>query len=201
MERTITHAVTGFRTQDGAGVNLVRVLGNTTVKEFDPILMLDSFDSKNKMAVPAYHSIKTSDIKEIKLENGRLRVLAGEYEGIQGYTSKYLPLDYYDIHLDAHASFIVKTDSARSVMAFTLLGDAHIGGEAVKEKTAVKLGPGDYVKIQAADQNAQVLLMSSKALSEPVVWGGPIVMNTREELNKAFDDLNKGTFLRDRIAY
>ncbi len=47
MERTIKHKVTGFRTQDGAGVNLVRVLGNKTVEEYDPILMLDSFDSKN----------------------------------------------------------------------------------------------------------------------------------------------------------
>ncbi|NLW71258.1 MAG: pirin family protein, partial [Eubacteriaceae bacterium] len=47
MERKIKQQVTGFRTQDGAGVNLVRVLGNGTVQEFDPILMLDSFDSKN----------------------------------------------------------------------------------------------------------------------------------------------------------
>ncbi len=43
--------------------------------------------------------------------------------------------------------------------------------------------------------------MSSKALSEPVVWGGPIVMNTKEELNKAFDDLKRGTFLQDKISY
>jgi redox-sensitive bicupin YhaK (pirin superfamily) len=34
-----------------------------------------------------------------------------------------------------------------------------------------------------------------------VVWGGPIVMNTKEELNKAFDDLKKGTFIQDKISY
>ena len=45
MKRTIRKAVTGFRTVDGAGVNLVRVLGRDNVEEFDPILMLDSFDS------------------------------------------------------------------------------------------------------------------------------------------------------------
>ncbi len=279
MERTIKHKVTGFRTQDGAGVNLVRVLGNKTVEEYDPILMLDSFDSKNpddytagfplhphrgietisyvyhgymthkdslghedtigdgevqwmtagsgilheeklpaaerllgvqlwlnlpakdKMVIPAYHSIKTSEIEEIELENGKLRLLAGEYEGRKGYVSKYLPLDYYDIHLNANASVVVKTDITRSVMTFTLLGDAYIGDELAKEKTAVKLTFGDYVKIKAADKNAQVLFMSSKALSEPIVWGGPIVMNTREELNKAFDDLDRGTFLHNKIAY
>lgn len=46
-KRKVKSKVTGFRTEDGAGVSLVRVLGNQTVKEFDPILMLDSFDSIN----------------------------------------------------------------------------------------------------------------------------------------------------------
>lgn len=47
MERKITRQVTGYRTTDGAGVKLVRVLSNDTVEDFDPILMLDSFDSVN----------------------------------------------------------------------------------------------------------------------------------------------------------
>ena len=47
MERKVEQQVRGFRTQDGAGVNLVRVLGKGTVSEYDPILMLDSFDSTN----------------------------------------------------------------------------------------------------------------------------------------------------------
>ncbi len=47
MERKISQQVRGYRTQDGAGVSLVRVLGNGTVQEYDPILMLDSFDSTN----------------------------------------------------------------------------------------------------------------------------------------------------------
>lgn len=47
MKRKVQNKVTGFPTKDGAGVSLVRVLGHSTVKEFDPILMLDSFDSEN----------------------------------------------------------------------------------------------------------------------------------------------------------
>lgn len=53
MKRTITDKITGFRTTDGAGVSLVRVLGNTTVKTYDPILMLDSFDSTDPKAYEA----------------------------------------------------------------------------------------------------------------------------------------------------
>lgn len=279
MERKIMQQVTGYRTQDGAGVNLVRVLGNGTVQEYDPILMLDSFDSinpddytagfpmhphrgietisyvysgymthkdslgnedtigdgevqwmtagsgilheeklpasermlgvqlwlnlpaKDKMVPPAYHSIKKAEIEEIDLENGKLRLLAGEFEGRKGYLSKYLPLDYYDIHINPNASIILNTESERSVMVFTLLGDAYIGDELVKEKTAVKLTSGGNVEIKATDKNAQVLFISSTALAEPVAWGGPIVMNTKEELNKAFDDLRKGTFIQSKISY
>ncbi|NMA68348.1 MAG: pirin family protein [Desulfitobacterium sp.] len=279
MERKVIHQVTGYRTQDGAGVNLVRVLGNRTIEEYDPILMLDSFDStnpeeytagfplhphrgietisyvyrgqmvhkdsignedsikdgevqwmtagsgifheeklpaserllgvqlwlnlpaKDKMVPPAYHSIKNSEIEEIPLDNGKLRLLAGNYEDKKGYQSKYLPLDYYDIHLNPQGSIIINTEEDRSIMVFTLLGDAYVGGELLKEKTAAKLSPGTHVEIKATDEKAQVLFISSQSLKEPVVWGGPIVMNTREELEQAFADIKQGTFLRKEIDY
>ena len=279
MERKIKKQITGFRTKDGAGVNLVRVLGHETVEDYDPILMLDSFDStdpdeytagfpmhphrgietisyvyrgqmthkdslgnedtikdgevqwmtagsgilheeklpasqrllgvqlwlnlpaKDKMVPPAYHSIKNTEIQEIDLENGKLRLLAGKFQNKEGYMSKYLPLDYYDIHLNPNASILIDIEEERSVMVFTLLGDSYIGGELVKEKTAVKLTEGKHVEIKATDKNSQVLFISTKFLGEPISWGGPIVMNTKEELNKAFDDLKKGTFLQDGISY
>lgn len=279
MERKISQQARGFRTKDGAGVSLVRVLGNQTVQEFDPILMLDSFDStnpddytagfpmhphrgietisyvyrgfmthkdslgnedtigdgevqwmtagsgimheeklpaaermlgvqlwlnlpaKDKMVPPAYHSIKNSEIEEIELGNVKLRLLAGEFDGRKGYTSKYLPLDYYDLHLNPNASIVLNTGRERSVMVFTLSGDVYIAGELVKEKTAIKLTSGDNVEIKSTEKNAQVLFISSIRIGEPVVWGGSIVMNTKEELNKAFDDLRKGTFLQKEISY
>ena len=279
MERKISQQVRGYRTTDGAGVSLVRVLGNGTVQEYDPILMLDSFDStnpedytagfpmhphrgietisyvyrgfmthkdslgnedtigdgevqwmtagsgimheeklpaakrmlgvqlwlnlpaKDKMAPPAYHSIKNSEIEEITFDWGKLRLLAGEFEGRKGFMGKYLPLNYYDLHLNPKAAIVLNTESDRSVMVFTLLGDAYIGGTLVKEKAAVKLTAGDEVEIKATDEKAQVLFISSKRLAEPVAWGGPIVMNTKEELSTAFAELRKGTFIQHEISY
>ena len=246
MERKISHQVRGYRTTDGAGVSLVRVLGNRTVREYDPVLMLDSFDSanpndytagfplhphrgietisyvyhgsmthrdslgnedtigdgevqwmtagsgimheeklpaakrllgvqlwlnlpaKDKMAKPAYRSIKKSEIEEIEFNWGKLRLLAGEFEGRRGYISKYLPLDYYDIHINPDEAVIINTETDRSVTVFTLSGDAYIGGEPVKEKTAVKLTAGENVVIKSADKKAQILFISSKRLDEPV---------------------------------
>jgi redox-sensitive bicupin YhaK (pirin superfamily) len=157
--------------------------------------------ARDKMTTPAYQSIKRADIEEIMLENGKVRLLAGEYEGRKGFSSSYLPLDYYDIHLNANSSVVINTERDRSIMVFTLLGDAYVGGTLVTEKTAAKLTEGGHVVIKAADQNVQVLFVSSRFLGEPIAWGGPIVMNTREELQKAFDDLDKGTFLQQKIAY
>ena len=279
MERKIKQQVKGFTTQDGAGVKLVRVLGHSTMEEFDPILMLDSFDStnpedytagfpmhphrgietisyvsqgqmkhrdslgnedtvtsgeiqwmtagsgilheeilptsnrmlgvqlwlnlpaKDKMVPPAYHNIKNSQIKEIKLEGGILRLLAGTYKDKKGFIGSYLPLDYYDIQLNPNVSAIIDTNKDNSVMMFTLIGDVFIGGELVKEKTAVKLTQGNFVTIKNSDSNAQVLFISSTAVKEPIAWGGPIVMNTREELQQAFVDLDEGTFLQEKISY
>lgn len=169
--------------------------------------MLDSFDSTNPDdytagVAPRYHSIKNSEIEEIELDNGKLRLLVGRFENRKGYTSKYLPLDYYDLHINPNGTIVLNTEKERSVMVFTLLGDAYIGGELIKEKTAVKLTSGDTVEIKATDKKAQVLFMSSVRLDESVAWGGgPIVMNTKEELNKAFDDLSQGTFLQKEISY
>lgn len=279
MERTIKKQVTGYKTQDGAGVNLVRVLGAETVKEYDPILMLDSFDSTNpadytagfpmhphrgietisyvyngkmlhrdslgnedmiadgevqwmtagsgimheerlpasprmlgvqlwlnlpaadKMTRPAYKSVKNTEIPEITFENGKLRLLAGEYKGIQGYKSHYLPLDYYDVHLNPNSALTIETQSNRSVVVFTLVGEAVIAGIPVKEKTAVKLTDGDTVTLESGAEGAQLLFMSSVTLDEPVAWSGPIVMNTRSELQQAYSDLNSGNFLREDISY
>ena len=278
MKRKVKTKVKGFRTTDGAGVKLVRVLGNLTTKEFDPILMLDSFDSinpddytagfpmhphrgietisyvsrgkmvhrdslgneagisdgevqwmirvpelcmrrwfrrrkafrstvvaelpaKDKMSKPSYNSIKNEDIKKIEIEGGKIRLLAGKYGEHEGYKGDYLSMDYYDIHLNADAEVTLTMEEDDSVMVFTLLGDVYIDGEHIEEKTAVKLTEGDSLTIKNGNEKAQVLYMNSRALNEPVAWAGPIVMNTQEELQKAFLELRSNTFIKETAEY
>ena len=274
MERKVVQKVKGYLTQDGAGVNLVRVLGHETIEQYDPILMLDSFDSRNpddytagfpihphrgietisyvssgkmmhrdslgppdtiddgevqrltagsgilheemlpaservlgvqlwlnlpakdKMATPQYHSLKRKDIEEIPFDGGTIRLLAGKYKDKSGFLGQYLPLDYYDIHLNDNSEISIDTDEKRSVLLFTLVGEIIIGDTLIEEKTAAKLSDGDKVIIQSGSEGAQVLLISSVPLGEPIAWGGSIVMNTQDELQQAFDELRNGTFIR-----
>lgn len=279
MKRTVKKQVRGSRTKDGAGVSLVRVLGHGTTKEFDPILMLDSFDStnpedytagfpihphrgietisyvyrgkmvhkdslgnedaigdgevqwmnsgsgimheeklpaadrllgvqlwlnlpaKDKMSKPSYNSIKRDEIEEVQIDGAKIRVIAGSYEGTEGYKGEHLPLDYYDIHLEKNSNITINTDREASIMLFTLIGDIYIGEELIKEKTAVKLTEGDRVDIKSTDKNAQVLYIKSIALNEEIAWAGPIVMNTEEEIQQAYHDLRNDNFIKEKIDY
>lgn len=279
MERKIIKMVQGYRTRDGAGVSLVRVLGKDTIEDFDPILMLDSFDSTNpedyikgfpmhphrgietisylykgnmihrdtlenedaitsgevqwmnsgsgieheemipasdrllgvqlwlnlpsseKMSKPSYHRINFGYIKELDIEGGKLRLLAGQYGEHHGYKGEHLPFNYYDIHLDKGAVFENSTANDESIILFTLVSDIEVAGEVVKEKTAAKLSDGDSVRIKSLTDGAQVLYISSKKLDEPVAWAGPIVMNTPKEIQQAYIDLRNGYFIKEKIDY
>lgn len=269
----------GYRTQDGAGVSLVRVLNNRTVESYDPILMLDSFDSvnpedyaagfpmhphrgietislisrgnmmhrdslgnedtitdgevqwmtagsgilheemlppsermlgvqlwlnmaaKDKMSSPEYHSIKKEAIEDIPIDGGLLRLISGKYKEHRGFQGKYQPLDYYHILLEPNSKFSIETEKNKSVMVFLLLGNARVAGEVVEEKTAIKLTEGDLVNLESLDEDTEILFISSEKLEEPISWGGPIVMNTREELNLAFSELREGNFLKESMDY
>lgn len=276
MERTIETKVKGFRTSDGAGVSLVRVLGRETVKGYDPFLMLDSFDStnpadytagfpmhphrgietitylaegaiahedslgnkgminagdvqwmtagsgimheempqasermlgvqlwlnmaqKDKMKPPAYHSLTKDSMPVVDLEGGSLTVIGGEYNGVKGFQGEHHPIDFYSIRLEDGAKLTLDAPADDQVIFFLLEGDATISGEKVDEKTAVLMSRGEHVTVEANDEPIEVLYLHSTMLEEPVAWGEPIVMNTREELNLAFQELREGTFIKDR---
>jgi redox-sensitive bicupin YhaK (pirin superfamily) len=63
-------------------------------------------------------------------------------------------------------------------------------------RSLVSFDTGDYVTVQAGKHGIRFLLISGKPIQEPVAWHGPIVMNTREELIKAFDELKNGNFIK-----
>lgn len=279
MKRNILSEIKGFEATDGAGVRLTRVLSRRSSEIFDPILMLDSFDStdpkdyiagfpmhphrgietityvykgnmlhrdslgnqdaitdgqlqwmtagsgilhseeipasermlgvqlwlnlpaKDKMVAPEYHAIKNKDIEEIEIDGGKIRLLAGNYKDKKGYKAKYLPLNYYDIQLEPNKSFKIETEKDSSVLLFTLVGKALIEDTLIEEKTAVKLGDGDEILISSADEKLQLLFIESRYLGEAISWGGPIVMNTKEELDKAFEELENGSFIKDKMIY
>lgn len=159
--------------------------------------------AKDKMnAEPFYHGVVNSEIQEFPLEKGKLRLLAGNYEGHSGIQGKYLPLDYYDILLDAHGRVELNVPGEnKSAMVFTLECPATVSGTEVAAKTAARLGDGDTVTIESGDEPIEVLFMCSNHLGEPIAWYGPNVMSTRKELFEAVEDIKSGNFIKQAATY
>ena len=153
---------------------------------------------KDKMKPPAYHSLTKDSMPVVDLEGGSLTVIGGEYNGVKGFQGEHHPIDFYSIRLEDGAKLTLDAPADDQVIFFLLEGDATISGEKVDEKTAVLMSRGEHVTVEANDGPIEVLYLHSTMLEEPVAWGGPIVMNTREELNLAFQELREGTFIKDR---
>ena len=68
--------------------------------------------------------------------------------------------------------------------------------ESAGNRSLVLFDRGDEVRVDAGERGVRFLLVSGKPLEEPVAWRGPIVMNTQEELRRAFAELQDGSFLR-----
>jgi len=273
--RTIARVVTGKPAVDGAGVKLTRVLGGETIEDFDPFLMLDSFDSTNpadylrgfpthphrgietitylvdgelahedslgnkgliipgasqwmtagsgilhqempqeaarmlglqlwlnlpaaeKMTEPKYFDIRPEDVGVAENSCATVRVISGSYEGVNGAKPHHIQATLLDVSLKEGQSIEIPVKEDETVFIFSLLGDTMVTGEIFQEKTALLLKDGNQVEVSALPgETARFILASAPALHEPIAWGGPIVMNTREELQLAFDELRAGTFIK-----
>ena len=88
---------------------------------------------------------------------------------------------------------------------FGVLVEKEVNGEEIHlrdmsgNRTLVVFGSGDEVVVQAGDQGVRFLLVSGAPIKEPVAWHGPIVMNTREELITAVNELRSGTFIKEGV--
>jgi redox-sensitive bicupin YhaK (pirin superfamily) len=276
--RTVRKVVAGTHTTDGAGVNLVRVIGHKDKQDFDPFLMLDAFDSinpndyikgfpwhphrgietitylikgniehqdslgnkgaildgqcqwmttgsgiihqemprpsdrlwgvqlwlnlpaKDKMTAPKYRSIRKEDIPVIREGKVTIHVIAGRYHGYIGATEgDHVKALYLDIEVEANGEWCFETENTDTLFIYIMQGEGCFDRRSkdyIEEKQAVLFNEGDALWIKTADREIRFLLFSGKPLKEPIAWGGPIVMNTQEELKAAFRELDENTFIK-----
>jgi quercetin 2,3-dioxygenase len=174
--------------------------------------------SSLKMTAPRYQDVSGTDVPEVIDDDGtRVRIVCGTFWGRTG------PVDgvaadprYLDVSVPPGVRRRLAVETSRHAFAYVFAGsgtfrDASaprpvkteiVGGHAgspadeVGNRSLVLFDNGDEVSVQAGDEGIRFLLVSGKPIEEPVAWYGPIVMNTREELQLAFAELNAGTFIR-----
>ncbi|SLN13776.1 Quercetin 2,3-dioxygenase [Roseovarius albus] len=175
--------------------------------------------SSLKMTAPHYQDVKSPDIPEVIDDDGtKVRVIIGDFWGKRG------PVDgiaadpqYLDVTVPAGIKKTFRLDTYRRTFAYVFQGGAafadaskptgillekDIGGEEVNirdlsgNRTLIRFGTGDEITVQAGEEGVRFLLVSGAPIQEPVAWHGPIVMNTREEIQRAVQELQNGTFIR-----
>jgi len=156
--------------------------------------------AKHKMTAPQYKPILNSNIPVVEENNATIRILTGEYKSTPGATQgDFVKASYLDITVHPDTVWEMDTESSHTLFVYVLNGKASFGHDyprTIPSKTVALFAEGEAIKVRTAEKAVRFLLMSGKPLREPIAWGGPIVMNTEEQLEQAFDELNKKTFIK-----
>jgi len=154
----------------------------------------------DKMMAPRYRDIRPGDIPVARTGDGvEVRVVAGRYGRMRGPVRDIVcDPEYLDVRLEAGREFRHPVKSGHTVFAFAFEGDGTCpaDGTGLGGGTLAHFGDGDSVTLSAGRAGLRFLLVSGKPIGEPVAWRGPIVMNTEEELARAFAEYRNGTFIK-----
>ncbi len=171
-----------------------------------------------KMTPPRYQEVKAAEIPLVGDDDGTIvRVVCGRYRDtpgpVEGVAAEPM---YLDVTVPAGARKTLPVDTRRHAFAYVFEGSGTFGNAsppldvptervgagasggppAAENRSLVLFDGGDEVAVSAGEAGIRFLLVSGLPLREPVAWYGPVVMNTQEELEEAFRELENGTFLR-----
>jgi len=172
----------------------------------------------SKMTAPRYQEVKAVDIPIVTDDDGtQVRVICGQFWGKKG------PVDgiaadpiYLDVSVPPGHRKVLPVETSRHAFAYVFAGGGKfcnasgplaVPTEGVQwldtkppaeadNRSLVLFDNGDELHVDGGAEGIRFLLVSGKPLQEPVAWYGPIVMNTQQELRQAFDELDKGTFIK-----
>jgi redox-sensitive bicupin YhaK (pirin superfamily) len=171
-----------------------------------------------KMTQPRYQEVQSMDIPEVIDDDGTsARIICGEFWGKKG------PVDgiaanpvYLDVYVPPFKKRTLPVETLSQAFAYVFSGSGKFHNASMPQavpteradgiefvaptvadnRSLILFGKGDEVTVEAGEQGIRFLLISGRPLREPVAWYGPIVMNTQQELQQAFDELQNGTFLK-----
>jgi hypothetical protein len=153
--------------------------------------------AKKKMVAPKYRGITEDQIPSLEEEGNEIKVIAGTVDRTKGPVKDLtVDVEYFDVRLAAGKTFEHAPERGWKAFAYAIEGFGHSDGTLISPDQCALFGQGDTVKIGTKD-GFRFLFVSGKPLNEAVSWGGPIAMNSNEELAKAFQELEEGTFIKD----
>jgi hypothetical protein len=159
---------------------------------------------KDKMSEPSYGDINQKNVPIVYNNNNKIHVIAGEYLSTKGaFKGKYVDATYLDVELAPNQEWEFENAEDNTLFIYIFLGNGIFEkdiptAKLINAKQAVIFNQGRKFYVKTLNESLRFILLSAKPLKEPIAWGGPIVMNTREELYKAFEELDNNTFIKHK---
>ena len=151
--------------------------------------------AKDKRANPGYQTLLRAQIPTVALpqDAGTVRVIAGEYGGHKGPAKTFTPINLWDVNLRAGKSAELPLPDGHTTTFLVLCGEVVANGEgkAGEGDLAIFERSGEDIRVTARSE-AKLLVMDGEPIAEPVVGHGPFVMNSRAEIQQAFEDYQLG---------
>ncbi len=154
--------------------------------------------ARHKMMAPRYRGIEAAEIPSATLSAGvTAKVLAGEAGGVRGpVRDLVVDVAYLDVTATPGATCEHPIPSEHLCFAYVVAGEGGFAGTRAAAGHLVLFDGRGGVAVESGRRGCRYLLLSGRPLGEPVAWYGPIVMNTEEELETAFQEYRDGTFVK-----
>ena len=153
-----------------------------------------------KMTDPVYRDLTGMKIPSYDDGKMKVNVFSGKFNDLEGMVKgNFVKPTFLDVTLKKDQTFEYQVPFDYNVITFVMEGEIVSDNSLISRKMAAFFEDGDKVLINAKS-DSRFLLLAAKRLNEPISWRGPIVMNTREEIELAFDELEKGTFIKKKIS-
>ena len=155
--------------------------------------------AQDKLAKPGYQTLLDADIPSVELADGagRVRVIAGEFEGRRGPARTFTPINVWDVRLNQGKSNRFSVTEGHTLALIVLHGTVTVNGtEVARDAQMVLLDRAGTDVLVEAQTDATLVVLSGEPIDEPIVGYGPFVMNTQAEIRQAVEDFNSGKFGR-----
>lgn len=164
---------------------------------FQMVQLWTILPAKNKMTPAKYQAIENKDMGKFFLDNdkGVVDIIAGEYKGIKGPAITFTPMHLFNADLKSGAVTDFEFPEKYNSGILVIDGGVIVNDDVkVTEDNFIYFGhEGKSINIEAL-KDSTVLILSGEPINEPIAPYGPFVMNTKEEINQAYEDFYAGKF-------
>jgi redox-sensitive bicupin YhaK (pirin superfamily) len=148
-----------------------------------------------KMAQPRYQEYSSATLPSYEKDGRWVRVIAGEADGYRSPIETTVPTTLLHVKLQPgrDATFAIAPGS--NAIVHTIEGSGSVEGKALKQYDVALIEDAPLeLHVHGGDAGIEALVLAGVPLHEPVARYGPFVMNTTDELQRAFDDFRAGHF-------